>query len=221
MLKNIIALIGIFFIGMAGGIFASRVLWPSYEIAPGPVFLSETKEIYVQENVALVNAVEKVEKTVISIKSETQAGKILEGSGLVITSDGLMVTLAELVPYGSVFEFSLEGENLSFQILKRDLEKNLALVKLSGSSFITTGFARFDELKKGERVFLIGSSSVNEGIVKSFNQDIIQTNITENYLLAGSPLFNIKGEILGINTVDAKGSVNAIPISQIRDFTGI
>ena len=65
------------------------------------------------------------------------------------------------------------------------------------------------------------SKLVNEGIVKTFDENFIQTNILESGLLAGSPLFNIEGEILGINTIDSKGEVIAIPVSKIRAFIGI
>ena len=254
MLKNIFAVVAIFIIGMVGGIFASQILWPylvkgqlSYQsgLEQGPVYLTETKEIFIQENIALVNAVERAEKTVVGVKTQTQTGKVLEGSGLIVTSDGLIVTLAELVPYGSNFSFFVNDKKIPFQILKRDLKENLALIKISDSTLTTASFARLEKLKMGERVFLIGatfenetpseiseedkSSSlpfavarvVNEGIVKTFDENFIQTNILESGLLAGSPLFNIEGEILGINTIDSNGKVIAIPISKIRAFIGI
>ncbi|MDP3996002.1 MAG: serine protease [bacterium] len=239
MKEKIITVIAIFVIGLAGGLLG-RVLWPHIggDLAEqGPVFLSETKQVYIQENVALVGAVERAERAVVAIKAQLPAGKLLEGSGLVVTSDGLMVTLAELVPFGSGFDFFVEGERVSYQILKRDLNENLALVKLSKSGLTTAGFAALDKLKMGERVFLIGtvfgeedksSSSpfiatrvVNEGIVRAFDGDSIQTSIIEGYSISGSPLFNIKGEILGINTVGLSGRISAIPVSKIREFVGI
>lgn len=220
MQKNILIIVVILIVGTVAGIFIGRMLLP-YELERGPVYLTETKQVYIQENVALVSAIEKAEKTVVGVKTTTQAGRVLEGSGFVVTSDGLMVTLAELVPYGSDFSFVIGEENVSFQILKRDLENNLALVKISDSVLVTAGFARLDNLKRGERVFLLGSDLVNEGIVKAFDQDVIRTNIIESSSAAGSPLFNISGEILGISMVDAKGNVNAIPISKIRSFVGV
>jgi putative serine protease PepD len=231
MQKKVIAAIAIFLMGVAGGL-ASRVFWPyvgNGSMEQGPVYLTETKQVYIQENTALIGAVEKVERAVVAVRTETQAGKILEGSGLVVTSDGLMVTLVELVPFGSDFNFFVEGERVSYQILKRDLEENLALIKISKSSLTTAGFARLEKLKMGERVFLIGTvfeeevplRLVNEGIVRAFDRSSIQTNIIESYSLSGSPLFDIEGGILGINTVDSEGRISAIPVSKIRDFVGI
>ena len=86
-------------------------------------------------------------------------------------------------------------------------------------------------MKLGERVFLVGvifenqkitslGRVVNEGIVKSFNQDFIKTNIFEKNILKGSPLFDIEGKVLGLNTIDLEGKVIAIPISKIKSFAG-
>ena len=238
MIKNIFKIIIIFVIGVVGGIFADQIFWPyfverplfyQYSLEQNPVYLTETKEIVIQENIALKNALEKVKKTVVGVKTQTKTGKILEGSGLIVTSDGLMVTLAELVPQGSNFSFFIDKNPVSFQILKKDLKENLALIKISESPLITASFAKLEKLKIGERVFLIGvsfeneipSKLVNEGIVKMFDENFIQTNIIESDFLAGSPLFNIEGEVLGINTIDSKGKVIAIPISKIREFIGM
>jgi S1-C subfamily serine protease len=238
MLKNIFKIIFIFILGMVGGIFANQIFWPyfverplfyQYGLEKSPTYITETKEIIIQENIALKDALEKVKKTVAGVRTQTKTGKVLEGSGFIVTSDGLMVTLAELVPQGSDFTFFIDNEPVSSQILKRDLKENLALIKISDSVLTTASFARLEKLKMGERVFLIGvtfeneipSKLVNEGIVKSFDENFIQTNILESSLFAGSPLFNIEGEVLGINTIDSEGRVIAIPISKIREFVGL
>jgi S1-C subfamily serine protease len=238
MLKNILKITAIFILGIGGGIFADQILWPyfverplfyQYRLEQSPVYVTERREITIQENVALKNAIEKVEKTVVGVRTKTKAGKILEGSGLIVTADGLIVTLAETVPQGSDFSFFVDGEEVNFQILKRDLKENLALVKIEKSNLPTVSFADLEKLKLGERVFLVGtvfenekpSKIVNEGIVKSFDKDFIKTNIFENYLLKGSPLFNIEGNVLGLNTIDKEGKVIAIPISKIKSFAGL
>jgi S1-C subfamily serine protease len=242
MLKNIFKIIAIFILGMVGGIFADQILWPyfvekplfyQYRLEQSPVYVTERKEITIQENVALKNAIEKVEKTVVGVRSETKTGKILEGSGLIVTADGLVITLAEIVPQGSTFSFFVDGTphqiNGGGQILKRDLKENLALVKIEKSNLPTVSFADLEKLKLGERVFLVGtifenekpSKIVNEGIVKSFDKDFIKTNIFEKNILKGSPLFDIEGKVLGINTIDQEGKVIAIPISKIKSFSGL
>lgn len=237
MAKNILKILAIFILGVVGGIFADQILWPyfverplfyEYRLEKNPVYLTEIKKISIQENTALKQAIEKVEEVVVGVRTQTKSGIFLEGSGLVVTSDGLMVTLAELVPQESVFNFFIDGEKTHFQILKRDFKNNLALVKLEKDNLKTCSFADLGKIKLGERVFLVGkifkkgepSKTVNEGIIKSFENDIIRTNIFEKYTLAGSPLFNIEGEVLGINTVDSEGKVLSVPITTIKEFTG-
>lgn len=238
MLKNIIKILAIFVIGMVGGIFADQILWPyfverpllyQYQLEQNPIYVTKKEKIYIQENIALRNAVEKVEKTVVGVRSKTKTGKILEGSGIILTSDGLMVTLAELVPQGSEINIFWEGKMPSFQILKRDLKNNLALIKIEEKNLSTTGFADLEKLKLGERVFLVGiifekglvsRKTVNEGIVKNFNQNLIETNILEKNSLSGSPLFNIEGSLLGLNIVDKESKVSTIPLSKIKQFSG-
>ena len=237
MKKEIFQLLLLFIFGMAGGIFANQIFWPyfvegplfyQYGLESAPIYLTEKKEIYITENIALQGIVERIENTVVGVRTETGAGKFLEGSGLILTSDGLLITLADSVPQGSNFSFFIEGEKVSFQILKRDLKENLALIKIEKTNLPTASFASFEKIKLGQRVFLFGivfeqgvpQKIVNEGIIKTFNQNLIETNIFENRALRGSPLFDIEGNILGLNQIDKNGQVLTIPITKIRQFTG-
>ena len=237
MRKTLFQILAIFILGIFGGIFADQILWPyfierplfyQYRLEQSPVYVTEKKETIIQENTALKNAIEKVEKTVIGVKTKTKTGKILEGSGLIVTSDGLIVTLADLVPQGSTFSFFVEGKAVSFQILKRDLKENLALVKIEKTNLATCSFADFEKLKLGERIFLVGvifekeeiKNIVDEGIVKSFDENKIETNIFEKETISGSPLFDIEGNVLGLNQIDSEGKIISIPVPKIKTFTG-
>ncbi len=243
--KNILKIIIIFIIGMAGGIFSEQIFWPyfiekplfyKYRLEQRPIYVTEKKEVIIQENVALKNALEKAEKMIVGIKTKTKTGKILEGSGLIITSDGLVVTLADLTPHDAEIKIFWEGKMPAFQVLKRDLKENLALIKIEENNLPTAGFADLEKLRRGERVFLVGaifeeSATINfndkvnkiasEGIVRTFNENSIQTNIFEEKILQGSPLFDIEGNVLGLNTIDREGRIIAIPAPQIRSFTGL
>lgn len=225
MKKTFLQVLSIFVIGILGGVFANQVIGP-YLVAR-PIYVTEREEITIQENTALRNAVEKVEKTVVGIKT-TSKEKLLHGSGMILTSDGLIVTLAELVPQGSEFLFFVDGKPTSYQILKRDLTQNLALIKLGENNLPTVGFADFNKLRTGERIFLVGTvygteefiRGTNEGIVSYLNNSVISTNILEKPTMAGSPLFNIQGELVGLATIDYWGVVSAIPVSIIKTFAG-
>ncbi len=237
MSKRVLLIIGVFVVGMIGGIFAEQIIWPyfverplfyQYELEQTPVYITERKAVTIQENTALREAIGDVEKAVIAVSAITESEEVVEGSAIIVTSDGLIVTLAELVPRGSAFSFFIDGKKADYQILKRDLENNLALVKLGNENLPTVAFASLEKIKSGERVFLVGMEFiddvpglvVNEGIIKSISDAFIVTNISENITAAGSPLFNIEGEVIGLNTVE-EGSVKSIPVSKIRTFIGM
>jgi len=240
-IKRILQILAIFILGAIGGMIWQAVLLPY--LAQKPAFerfwfvkefreretiVLTTEQIHIQENVALTEIVEKVERTVMGVRTETKKGQVLEGSGLILTSDGLVVTLADLLPQGSAFSFFLNGEKVPFEILKRDQKKNLALIKIEKQNLPTCGFADLTKIKRGQRVFLVGAiflnkkpeKMVNQGIIKYFGKDFIRTNIFEKDILKGSALFDIEGNVLGINTIDLEGKVTTIPISQIQQFAG-
>jgi S1-C subfamily serine protease len=237
MRKKILNILFLFIVGIVGGIFADQILWPyfverplfnEYRLEKNPIYVTEVQEKIIQENSALKDSIEKVERSVVALETATQT-EILHGSGIILTSDGLVVTLAELVPQGANTEFFLDGKKVSFQILKRDLDKNLALVKLEKDNLSTVSFGDFENIDLGERIFIAGAifksnqavKGVNEGIVTYLGKDTFQTNILEIASFSGSPLFNIKGEMLGLTTVDFWGRVSAIPVNEVRSFVGL
>jgi len=241
MIKKIFQISAIFILGAIGGMIWQAILLPT--LARNPNFenfwfikefreretiIFPKEEIRIQENVALSQAVEKVENIVVGIKTKTKQGKEIFGSGLILTSDGQVVTLSNLLPEESDSLLFINGQIVSFEILKRDDSKNLILLKIEKNGLPTAGFLSLDNIKRGQTVFLIGTvfidskaeKIVNTGIVKYFGRDSIRTNIFEKDILNGSPLFDIEGNVLGINTVDFQGIVTALPVSEIQRFAG-
>jgi len=236
--RRILKIIFIFILGVGGGIFADQILWPyfierplffKYRLDQSPVYITENNQITVQENTALQDAVEKVKKSVVGIDTKTKTGKQIKGSGLVLTSDGLVVTLAELVPQGADFSLFLNSKPADFMVLKRDLSKNLALIKIEEKNLAAAPFSASDKIKLGQRVFLLAKvmdkaseqDIINEGAARTFGPDYIQTNISEKTEIEGSPLFNIEGEVLGLNFINSDAKVSAISVETIREFAGI
>jgi len=236
--KIIILICSIFLGGLISGLIFQVFIYPYLLVSPyfskfqfaknfkeGKIIINTKEEIIVQESVVLEKAIDKIEKAVVGIQTKT-SGKTISGSGLIVTSDGSVVTLAELVPAGGSFSVFIDGEKIKPQILKRDLKENLALLKIEKTNLKTCGFSDSEKVKLGERVFLLGIDSstlnpiVNEGIVKYFDENNIKTNIFESNSLKGSPLFNIEGDLVGLNTIDSAGKVIAIPIQKIKSFAG-
>ncbi len=195
-----------------------------------PNYSVEEKTIYIQENTALEQAIKKVESSVLAVESLSSKGKEIFGSGLILTSDGLVATLAEIIPQGYQFKFFVENETPEFKILKRNLDENLALIKVEKDGLKTAGFFDLEKLNLGKRIFLIGKiktenflpvSFIDEGIVSNFDSQNIKTNIrgNENYL--GAPVFDIEGNVLGLSYLDKNNFVNIIPISKIKNLAGL
>ena len=228
MVNNVFKIVAVFVIGFCGGLFASQFSWPEYQTASISAPIIESREVFIQENTALQDHVKKTEKAIVGIKTKTKTGETISGSGLVVTTDGLVITLAEIIPLKGNYIFFIDGKTPDWKILKRDTKNNLALIKLDLSDLTTVGFSDFEKLRLGERVFLNGIffdnnkplSIVNEGVVKFFTDKGIETNMTEKKALMGSALFDIKGELLGLNTIDDEERVTAIPINKIKDFLG-
>ncbi len=237
MSEKILNLLFLFVVGTIGGIFADQILWPyfiekplfsEYRLEQTPIYVTERKEVTVTEDIALQDAVAKVESIVVGIRTVT-VDNVIVGSGLIVTSDGLFVTLNDLVPRDSELSFFIDGKSVSFQILKRDAVHNLALVKVEKNNLPTVSFADLKKIKLGQRIFLIGvvfdgkgvRRVVNEGLIRSFDEEAIETNVFESVVLAGSPLFDIKGSCLGLSQINPQGRVIAIPIDQVKHFIGL
>ena len=237
MRKRLLGILKVFVISIFGGLFAQQIIWPlllqnpffaQYKQDEAPIYVTEKSEFFIQENTALEKAIEQVEKSVVGIRTITESNNVLEGSGLIITSDGLAVTLAELVPLDADFSVYVDSVLVSAQVLKRDLIENLALIKIDQGNLNTLSFAEIDKIKLGERVFLLGitfdngdiNKVVNEGSIRFLSGDLIETNMFDNESLLGSPLLNIEGKFLGLNFLDLDGRVITLPISKIKTFTG-
>ncbi len=237
--RNFFNLVAILVLGVLGGILAQFTLSPylsnyAYLVNGSslqPIVTTQKEEIFIQENIALTEAIAKVEKTIVAIQTTIKAGKILEGSGLIVYNDGLIITLAGIVPEGSAVDVYWEDKKIKAKVVKRDIEQNLVLIKIEEDHLPTVGFIESGKVKLGERVFLIGKNfiakrgeqeivTVNEGIIKVINTEYFKTSMIENIYLQGSPLFNIEGQLLGLNTIEKDGEVFTIPISKIRDFLG-
>ena len=230
MKKNILRIIIILIIGAIGGSLFQVLILPSLIGHPyfgnlemikrlkNQIIVNPVERITIGQDTALEEAIKGVEDVVIGFEN---------GSGVVITSDGLIVTLADLLPKTEEYLF-LEGEKVNFEVIRKNLEQNLALIKIDQRNILACKFADLSDIKMGQKVFLLGviikneipKSITNQGSIKMFDDEMIYTNILEDKILNGSPLFNVWGEVLGLNVIDSQGKVSTIPIDEIRKFAG-
>ncbi len=227
--KKILKVIAIAVLLLAGG--AAGGLISFYQCAAraplySPSALSSPKieksEIVIQENKALKNAIAKVKNMAIAVK----IGDGRAVSGAAITSDGLAVTLNSAYPAGAAAEVFSGGEKIGFEVVKRDKDANLAVLRLNDADLFTAGFYQQEDLPLGERIFLVGVSPsgdffANEGMVRAVSGDKIVTNIYEDAASAGAPVFDIEGNFLGIAQVAESGQVAVISVAKIKKAAGL
>ena len=137
------------------------------------------------------------------------------GSGFVVDASGLIVTNNHVVEGADTIEVHLQDDTiLKAELVGRDPKTDLAVIRVKPVKPLpTVSFGDSDRLRIGEWVMAIGNpfglgGSVSLGIVSARNRDInagpyddyIQTDAAINKGNSGGPLFNLKGEVVGINT---------------------
>ncbi|RBI69445.1 serine peptidase [Vreelandella sulfidaeris] len=136
------------------------------------------------------------------------------GSGFVISEDGYVMTNAHVVQDADEILVRLnDRRELNAEVIGSDPQTDVALLKIDASDLPTLSLGDSDELKVGEWVAAIGSPfgfdhSVTAGIVSAINRTLprdayvpfIQTDVAINPGNSGGPLFNLDGEVVGINS---------------------
>ena len=137
------------------------------------------------------------------------------GSGFVIDASGLIVTNNHVVEGADSIEVHMQDDTImKAELVGRDPKTDLAVLRVKTDKKLpSVSFGDSDRLRIGEWVVAIGNpfglgGSVSLGIVSARNRDInagpyddyIQTDAAINKGNSGGPLFNLKGEVVGINT---------------------
>ena len=158
------------------------------------------------------------------------------GTGFVISADGYVVTNNHVVEGADEVVVKMrDGTELQAKVIGTDPKLDVALLKVKGKKLKTVKIGNSDGLRVGDWVVAIGnpfglSQTVTAGIVSAKGRvigsgpydDFIQTDAAINPGNSGGPLFNIKGEVVGINTAiySRSGGNNgigfAIPINLAR-----
>lgn len=160
------------------------------------------------------------------------------GSGFIIDPSGYVVTNNHVIENSDQITVALQdGTQLQARVVGRDVKTDLALLKVNPKRPLpATRFGDSDRARIGDWVIAIGDpfgigSTVTAGIVSARNRninagpydDFIQTDAPINRGNSGGPLFNMDGEVIGINSqiyTPSGGSVGigfAIPSNLARD----
>lgn len=160
------------------------------------------------------------------------------GSGFIISKDGYILTNAHVVESANEITVKLNDKReFSAEVIGTDRKTDVALIKIDAKNLPVVTQGDPDRLKVGEWVVAIGSpfgfeNSVTAGIVSAKGRSLaqenyvpfIQTDVAINPGNSGGPLFNMRGEVVGINsqiysrTGGFMGLSFAIPINVATDI---
>ena len=163
-----------------------------------------------------------------------------QGSGFILTDDGIILTNAHVVKDASEVTVKLtDRREFRAKVLGTDPKTDVAVLKIDAHDLPTVRLGNTKDLKPGEWVLAIGSpfgfeNSVTAGVVSATGRSLpddsfvpfIQTDVAVNPGNSGGPLFNSRGEVVAINsqiysqTGGYQGVSFAIPIevaTRVKD----
>ncbi len=162
------------------------------------------------------------------------------GSGFVVSTDGYILTNAHVVDQADEITVKFNDKReFKAKVIGADRRTDVALIKIEASGLQAVKFGDPSKLRVGEWVVAIGSpfgfeNSVTAGIISAKGRSLpqenfvpfIQTDVAINPGNSGGPLFNLNGEVIGINsqiysrTGGFMGLSFAIPIDVAMDISG-
>lgn len=169
------------------------------------------------------------------------------GSGMILTEDGYILTCAHVVDDSEAAAVTIsDGTEYSATLVGSDPQTDLAVLKIEAEGLTPAQFADSDDLTVGEEVCAIGDplgpqfrSSLTNGIISGLNRQIssngyamtlIQTTAPVNSGNSGGPLFNSRGQVIGVvnmkmsSTADTASIDNmglAVPSTTVKEIVEI
>jgi putative serine protease PepD len=210
--------------GAAGGYLVAENTQASGPVANALDQSKPAKQTSTAQSGSVEAVAEKVLPSVVQlqVRGQSSAG---EGSGFVISSDGLIVTNNHVVEAaaksGEIVAVFHDGSTAPAQIVGRDPQSDVAVVRAQGKTGLPiVDLGRSDDLRVGQALVAIGSpfelsGTVTSGIVSSLHRptraggqdgsqatvmDAIQTDAAINPGNSGGPLVNMQGQVIGINS---------------------
>ena len=162
------------------------------------------------------------------------------GSGVIIKSDGYILTNSHVIADGNAKELKVlfeNGDQVDGKVIWNDTTLDLAIVKVDVTNLPVADLGDSDALEIGEIAIAIGNPlglefqrTVTSGIISGLNRSVtvdgstvidnlIQTDASINPGNSGGPLLNGKGEVIGINTAkitSGEGLGFSIPINEVK-----
>ena len=191
-------------------------------------------------------AFEKVEKSVVGIigygdgQEGNEKSYLGMGSGVVISSDGYIVTNSHIVNHSrTAYKLKVitsDKKEYKAGVVGYDSRNDIAVLKVNAKGLTPATFGNSDQLKVTEDIIVVGNplglnyqNSVTKGIVSALNREVlssnnakvIQTDAAINPGNSGGPMVNMYGQVVGVATAkivldDYEGMAFAIPGNTVK-----
>lgn len=166
---------------------------------------------------------EKLRRSTVHVR----AGRRGQGSGIIVSSDGLMVTNAHVATLERADAQLWDGTRVRAELLFRDVGRDLAILQLARSGLPAAILADSDRLRVGEFVMAVGNpfgfiGALTTGVIHAIGpvpnggpRKWIQADVQLAPGNSGGPLANALGEVVGVNAMIAVGVGLAIPSNSV------
>ncbi|NTU84949.1 MAG: PDZ domain-containing protein [Chloroflexales bacterium] len=179
-----------------------------------------------------VAAVQKVGQAVVTVINRGDQG-MGSGSGVIVSDKGYIITNNHVVEGARTLAVVFaDNSRRDAQLIGTDPLNDVAVIKVEGDLPTVAAIGDASALQPGETVLAIGSplgnfrNTVTAGVVSALNRSVgsmeglIQTDAAINSGNSGGPLINLRGEVVGINTLVVRGD-NGSPVMGAAPVEGL
>ncbi len=237
-MKKVMFLAVVFIVGGIGGVIIPAYVMPLFSKVPilsrikipasdQTVIVNKTEQLIVQQADIAGKIYAKNNASIVSVKAMRGNSVVSSGFGFIVSSDGMILTRREWVSaLGTKISIMHGSDIFTAEVIKKSDELGIVLLKVNASNLAPVSFSQ-DKQAVGIPLFLIGIKQgvsgplyfMNNGIVKSIDGTLIETNIKEDSSLAtGVPLLDSNGDVAGIASVNFAGYVFGVSSDAIIQF---
>ncbi len=172
---------------------------------------------------------------VVMIGTASEDEELGFGSGFIVKSDGTIITNYHVIEGANEIGVRLINGKIfeDISIIQIDKEKDIAVIKINGTSLPTVKLGDSDQVNPGDKIVVIGNpkgleNTVTDGLISGIRDidegfKVHQISAPISSGSSGSPVFNLKGEVIGIaqgSFTEAQNLNFSIPINYVRSIIG-
>ena len=266
-IKKSVFILGVVLIGGMSGIIFDRYLFPRMiatkffsryaffkKTAEDVTIINKTEQVFVKEDASVNKIANQVVSSVVNIvsfttemsgnkKNSISQPEIKNGTGVVVTSDGLVMTYVKAIFSEKATYKIITSDNRVYDASLVDIDSysNLAFLKITASNLPAISLGNSDEAVAGEKIIAIGNNSgtynpfFSAGILGNLDQayslsdssialsekleGVFRTDLNNEENYVGGPVVDYSGQVIGITgsvSHDGKNFFFQIPANKVK-----